>query len=67
MEGATEEDIGRLLNHKTRLTTRSYMHRTDERLQELAKKVSIEVKEKEAPPPPPPVIAVGAPRLRLVQ
>lgn len=35
-EGAGEEDIKRLLNHKNSKTTQRYMHRTDERLQRIA-------------------------------
>ena len=38
--GATMEDIRRLLHHKSVETTKRYMHRTDERTQELAAKVS---------------------------
>lgn len=35
-EGASEEDIKRLLNHKNSSTTQRYMHRTDERLHRIA-------------------------------
>lgn len=34
--GATEIDIGRILNHRNGSTTRRYMHRSDERLNRLA-------------------------------
>ncbi len=38
-KGATLEDIRRLLGHKSVETTRRYIHRTDERLIELAKEI----------------------------
>lgn len=37
--GASAEDIRRLLNHKSLTTTEGYIHRTDERLKKLAKKI----------------------------
>ena len=37
--GANLEDVRRLLNHKTSETTQRYVHRTDDRLSELAKAI----------------------------
>lgn len=42
--GASQEDIRRLLNHKSAATTSRYMHRTDERLQSIASRVGSEIK-----------------------
>lgn len=39
--GATLEDIRRLLNHKTAETTQRYVHRTDDRLSTLAKAIGM--------------------------
>lgn len=39
--GATLEDVRRLLNHKSADTTRRYVHRTDERLHTLAKSIAM--------------------------
>lgn len=38
-EGASQVDIGRLLNHKQPSTTSRYMHRSDERLRAISAKV----------------------------
>lgn len=38
-EGASEEDLRRLLNHKSGATTRRYMHRTDSRLSAIAARI----------------------------
>lgn len=38
-EGASQEDLRRLLNHKRGTTTIRYMHRTDDRLQAIAARI----------------------------
>jgi len=43
-EGASQEDLRRLLNHKNGATTQGYMHRTDDRIKAIAARIQMPVK-----------------------
>ena len=69
--GASQEDIRRLLNHKSPSATQTYMHRTDGRLRTLSDKVAAPdpapITEPPKPPPPTPNVSGSRPTLRIVR
>ncbi len=68
-QGASEEDLVRLLNHSGAAAVRRYIHPTHTRLQEIALKIQVQTPEVTPPPraPTPPLPTSGPPRLRIVR
>jgi integrase len=57
-EGATEEDIVRLLNHSSAASVRRYLHRSPERLKKIASVIDISLPTPQPPPKKMPILRV---------